>query len=221
MNLILSFIATGISLAFAGVVLGQYRRRRRPYQLVWGVALLLFAVGALGQMLAELGGWSPLLYRAWYLTGALLAAAYLGQGTVYLLAPRPLADATMVLLATLSLQGAALVSTLPVDLSRAIVGGFATGDGLPKTLLWLVVPLNVYGTVALVGGALWSIARTAARRKLDRRAEGTMLIAVGGLVVALGGTASRLGSPGFLYLAEAVGVALIFLGYLQTVAPAS
>jgi len=220
-NAVLSFAATAISLAFAVMVLQQFARRRRPHQAVWGVALLLFGAGTGCQLAAELVGWTALLYRLWYLTGAMLGAAYLGQGTVYLLAPRHAADLSCAVLVAASVVGLAVIAALPVDLARAVAGGAVTGNGFSPLLLILLIPLNTYGTLALVGGALWSAYRGRGNRTMRRRTVGTFLIAVGGLIVALGGTANRLGWPGLLYLSELIGIALIFLGYLQTAAPAA
>ena len=65
-------------------MLDQWRQRRRSFQLVWGLGLLCYGVGSGVEFLGAFG-WSPTLYRLWYLFGALLVAAYLGTGTVYLL----------------------------------------------------------------------------------------------------------------------------------------
>jgi hypothetical protein len=218
MNVVLSLVATLISLLFAAILYRQYMDRWRPYQLVWSLALLIFAVGTYCQFVAERNGWSDLIYRAWYYSGAMLAAAYLGQGTVYLMAPRKVAHVSLAILGMFSSAGLALVAVLPVDLHRALVDGNITGNGFPTTLLLLLIPLNTYGTVALVGGALWSVYRFWRKGTMGRRALGTLLIALGGMTVALGGTANRLGVPGLLYLTELIGVSVIFIGYLQTVA---
>ena len=59
-------------IAFAAVVLRQYVARRRTYQLVWGVALAMFAVGAGCEVVGDVWGWTPLLARLYYLAGATL-----------------------------------------------------------------------------------------------------------------------------------------------------
>ncbi len=219
MNLVLSLVTTGIALVFAAIVYRQYIDRWRPYQLVWSIALLVFAIGTFSQFVAERNGWSAIVYRVWYYSGAMLAAAYLGQGTVYLLAPRRVADVSMLVVAALSLVGLALVWRLPVDLGQAVTPSGITGNGFPPTLLALLIPLNTYGTIALVGGALLSTFRYLRLRKEGRLVTGTLLIAAGGLIAAFGGTANRLGVPGLLYLTEIVGLAGIFAGYLQTTTP--
>ena len=214
----LSLGATAISLVFAAVVYQQFITRRRPYQLVWSLALLIFGVGTFCQFVAEEHGWNEPIYRIWYYSGAMLAAAYLGQGTVYLIAPRAFAHASMAVLIALSLEGLGFALSVPVDLTRALVQGSVTGGGFPPYMLFFVIPLNTYGTIALVGGALWSVIRFWPDPSSRRRGVGTLLIAVGGLVEALGGTANRLGIPSLLYVTEMIGVAIIFAGYLQTVA---
>lgn len=75
-----------VSLVFAALVLEQWWQRRRAFQAVWGAGLVWYAISSGAQFAGAAFGWSPALYRAWYLFGALLVAAYLGMGTVYLLA---------------------------------------------------------------------------------------------------------------------------------------
>src|SRR5262249_717084 len=130
MRIVLSLVTTLVGVVFAALVLRQFFVRRRPYQLVWGSALLIFAVATCCQLLAEVIGWTPAIYRAWYFFGAVLGAAYLGQGTLYLLGPRNIADGFLTLLLVLSALGAFYVVTLPVDLARAVsAGGQVTGQG--------------------------------------------------------------------------------------------
>jgi hypothetical protein len=50
---------------------------------------------------------------------------------------------------------------------------------------------------------------------------GCLLIAIGTITVGLGGTMTRLGHREYLYIPMAIGVAIIFLGYLQTRAPSA
>jgi hypothetical protein len=82
----LPLIATVLSGGFALLLLDQWQRRRRPYQLAWAIGVTWFGVAALAEVLGSLVGWNGWLYRAWYLTGAVWVAAWLGLGTVLLLA---------------------------------------------------------------------------------------------------------------------------------------
>jgi hypothetical protein len=85
-NVVLPLGSSLVSFIFAGLVLAQWRGRRRPFQLVWAVGLLWYGISAGTEFWGSAFGWSDPLYRAWYLIGALYVAAYMGLGTVYLLA---------------------------------------------------------------------------------------------------------------------------------------
>ncbi|MAG36445.1 MAG: hypothetical protein CL878_09405 [Dehalococcoidia bacterium] len=63
-------------------------RPAKPYQLVWGLGLLWYGLSAGTEFLGNAFGWGEGLYRAWYLIGAIMVAAWLGQGECYLLKTR-------------------------------------------------------------------------------------------------------------------------------------
>src|SRR5512141_325528 len=90
MNLsaILSLISTVVSIIFAIILLRRYLARKGLHLLVWGVALLIYATGTFAEFYSG-QAWNATIFRLWYLCGATLAAAWLGQGTVYLLVRRP------------------------------------------------------------------------------------------------------------------------------------
>jgi hypothetical protein len=85
LNVVLPFLSSVLSFAFAALVFDQWLRRRQPYQLVWTIGLLWYGISAGTEFLGSAFGWNELLYRVWYLIGAFGVAAYLGLGTVYLL----------------------------------------------------------------------------------------------------------------------------------------
>jgi len=85
LNVVLPFLSSLLSFAFAALVGDQWLRRRQPYQLVWTIGLLWYGISAGTEFLGSVFGWSEPLYRAWYLFGAFGVAAYLGLGTIYLL----------------------------------------------------------------------------------------------------------------------------------------
>lgn len=85
-NVLLPLASSAVSFVFAALVFTQWTARRRSFQLVWALGLLWYAVSAGTEFWGSAFGWSEPLYRAWYLIGALFVAAYLGMGTVYLLA---------------------------------------------------------------------------------------------------------------------------------------
>ncbi len=85
MNVALPLATCLVSLVFAALVLEQWWERRRSFQAVWAAGLLWYAISSGTQFAGAAFGWSPALYRAWYLFGAIFVAAYLGMGTIYLL----------------------------------------------------------------------------------------------------------------------------------------
>jgi hypothetical protein len=85
-NVLLPLASSAVSFVFATLVFTQWLERRRSFQLVWAVGLLWYGISAGTEFWGSAFGWSEPLYRAWYLIGALFVAAYLGMGTVYLLA---------------------------------------------------------------------------------------------------------------------------------------
>lgn len=75
-----------LALLFALALLDQWRERRRAYQLVWAIGMSFFGIASGSEAVAAAVGWSELLYRLWYLTGAVWTAGWLGLGTAFLLA---------------------------------------------------------------------------------------------------------------------------------------
>src|SRR2546423_5304759 len=100
---------TAISAAFAVTLLRQYRGKPRPYLLAWSVALGIYAVAALTEVIGAAAGWDPLLYRTYYYFGGILVVGVLALGSIYLLAPRFGRTALLVLVV---LAGIGLAGTL-------------------------------------------------------------------------------------------------------------
>ncbi len=86
LNVGLPLASSVLSFVFAALVLDQWWQRRHAFQLVWGIGLLFYGISAGTEFIGSAFGWSEPLYRTWYLIGAFFVAAYLGLGTIYLLA---------------------------------------------------------------------------------------------------------------------------------------
>ena len=82
----LPLLSSVVSFVFAAAVLAQWSRRHRAFQLVWAIGLLWYGISAGTEFLGSAFGWNEGLYRTWYLIGAFFVAAYLGAGTIVLLA---------------------------------------------------------------------------------------------------------------------------------------
>jgi hypothetical protein len=223
-NIWLPFTSCVVSIIFAALVFRRYRARKGAHLLLWSIGLVFYGIGGFCEAYYGAFGWNALIFRLWYLFGAILVAAWLGQGTVYLLANRKWANGLMVLLALGSLYGLIRVfgAQLDPDLMTTSVhtGSELSGHAITTPGVRALTPFfNLYGTVTLVGGAAWSAWLFWRKRILLHRTIGNILIAVGAMLPAFGGTFSRFGLPGALYLGELLGAVLMFIGFIRATTP--
>ncbi len=214
-----SLLATTLTYCFAAAVLDQYVQRRRAYQLVWVVALTAFAVAFTAQLVAAIGGWTPLLYRLWYGFGALYAVPLLGLGTVYLLCPRWAKIVATVIVAELMLWGFLRIYGQPLSAAMLVPKPGATHPDtqlLPPDIRATAVLLNSLGTLVLIVGAAWSAFAFWRRRTARHRVASNVLIALGALIAGAAGALEKFGQPSLLYLGNLLGMTVIFLGFLRS-----
>jgi hypothetical protein len=215
----LPFLTSLIVFVFAALVFRRYLWRRGTHLLIWGIGLVMYGIGSFCEAYYTAVGWNPLIFRLWYLFGAILVAAWLGQGTVYLLASRRWANILMVILAVGSLFGLIRVFGAQLDPSL-IAGGELSGDAITSGGVRILTPVfNIYGTVTLVGGAAYSAWIFFRKRTLLHRAIGNVVIAIGAMAPALGGSLTRLGLGGYLYVSELIGAVLMFIGFIRATTP--
>jgi hypothetical protein len=221
---LLPFASCIISFVFAGLLFRRYLQRKGLHLLVWAVGMAFYGIGGLAEAFYVAVGWEPTMYRLWYLFGAILVAAWLGQGTVYLLARRRWAHLCMAVLGAASLFAMYRVFTAelnPTLMSSSLhTGAELSGQAIVSGGVRTLTPFfNVYGTVTLVGGAAWSAWIFWRKRILPHRVVGNIIIAAGALLPAFGGAFSRFGIPGALYLAEFLGAILLFAGFIRATSP--
>ena len=207
-------ISSVISFIFAVTVLDQYFARRKPFQIVWAIGLFIYCISCVTEFWVETYGLNDLVYRLWYFFGAICVAAYLGQGTIYLLASRRAAHIIMVILLLASIYAASKIFTISIDLTHMTT---LSATAMTSDVRLLAPFFNVYGTIALVGGALYGAWIFWRRRILPHRVLSNTLIAVGALLPAIGGSWLRFGAVHVpYYTLELVGIVLIFAGFLRT-----
>ena len=224
MNTILPFGSSLISFGFAVVILRRYWERKGLHLLLWGIGMIFYGIGGFCEGYYGAFGWNTTVFRMWYLFGAILVAAWLGQGTVYLLAKKTWAHGLMVILILGSIYGAYKVFGAELDptlmTSSLHTGSEMSGDAIITPGVRSLTPFfNLYGTVALVGGAAYSAWIFWRKRVLLHRSIGNILIAVGAMLPAFGGTFSRMGLSGTLYISEFLGAILIFVGFVRATTP--
>ena len=177
---------------------------------VWSVALAQFAVGAGALAWGTAFGWTPTVYRIFYVFGAVLNVGWLGLGTLWLVWYRSAAVAMTIVLATVSLGVIWYVAT------TSLVPGAAFGANLPRASE--VMPVlarnlsrwfSISGSVVVLAGLGMSIA-------LRRNASGLALLASG---VVVAGVASELARAGYVTVFSvglAAGIALMYAGFVRT-----
>jgi hypothetical protein len=204
---------------FVVLIFRRYRRRGSTPLLLWGIGLTMFGIASLAEAYSAVR-WQPVVFRLWYLSGAMLNAAWLGQGTVFLLSRRArLAWILLGLLIVGSLVGGYFVFRTPVDGTHFTVGAPLSAqyrEILPPgaTVRKLTPLFNIYGLLTLVGGALYSAWLVHRREDVPQRVVGNVLIAIGGLVLGFASTLVRLGWADYLYAAEFLAAASMFAGFL-------
>ena len=224
-TILLPLTSSIISFVFAFFVFKRYLAGKKgEYLLLWGIGLVFYGIGGFCEFFYGAFGWNALIFRLWYLFGAILVAAWLGQGTVYLLAKKRWAHALMILLGLGSIYALIRIFTAQLDPSLLTTsvhtGSELSGHAIVTDGVRVLTPFfNLYGTVALVGGALYSAWIFWRKRVLLHRTIGNILIASGAMLPAFGGAFSRMGIPAALYLGELFGVILMFIGFVRATTP--
>jgi hypothetical protein len=178
--------------------------------------------------------WSPLAFALWYWTGALMVAPWLGQGTAYLLIRRGNIarniQMALILVGFMTLPWTVFLTPfnesawyMGADMTQIYrdyenpqtgetVSGIMAGSSR-GTVRFFSPIMNVWGTILLVGGAIYSAYLFRRKEIMRNRVVGNWLIALGGLLPAVGGALIRLGDPSFKYFGEMGGAIFIFMGF--------
>jgi hypothetical protein len=215
---LLPFFTTAIIFVFAVLVFRRYAQRGGLHSLIWGIGLTMYGLGTLAEALLAIT-YSPVMLHAWYLFGAILTPAWLGQGTVHLLVRRKkVANTLLVILIVATAIATVKIFSLPTKDALYVIGVPVSAqykDVMPRdtfTAILLSV-FALYGTVTLVGGALYSAYIFLRKRIMPQRVLGNVFIAIGGLSPALGGTLASRGMGDYLFASELIGAVLIFIGF--------
>lgn len=207
-----------ISALCCGMIVRDAIAKPRPDKIAWAIAFALFAVAAASEAIGSLSEWTPALVRIYYLAGAVLVVGFLALGELYLLAGKRIARYAPGVAMLVTAFAATLVFGAPVNAELLAHDGW---EALERntTLTITTIFLNAGGTLVIAGGLLYSAWSFKRRGIMRNRMIGCLLIAIGTLVVAMGGTATRLGSREYFYVMMTIGAAIIFAGYLATRQP--
>jgi len=216
----LPIVTTALTVPFSWSLWTRYRTRpTATHLLCWSIGVAIYGVGTLTEALTTLTGWHAAIFRAWYISGALLGGSPLAQGSVYLLLRRKTANRLTVALITYVSIAAICVLLSPLDYSKVEVHRLS-GAVLEWHWVRLLSPVvNTYAVIFLIGGAIASAIRYSRKRETRHRFIGNALIAIGAILPGIGGTATRLGHVEVLYVTELIGLSLIWFGYRLNIRP--
>lgn len=208
---------------FAWSVLHRFLRSHAPQQLAWAVALTLFSLASLAAAAGMSLGWSAGWFRTYYYLGAVVNVPVLALGTLYLYLPRRLGHLLATLVAALAAYAAIVVMGAEIDPAlRGIEGAIPTGSEViaegPRRLSRYY---SYSGFVIVVTGALWSALKLRRRpgEGPRRLMQGNVLIAAGTSVVAVASVLARQGSGSVFAVGLAVGVAVMYAGFVRASGP--
>ncbi len=180
---------------------------------VWSVALAQFSAACLALAWGIAFGWTPLVYRVFYLFGAVLNVAWLALGTIWLLAPRRFALAFNAIFAAGAGISTALVMT----------SGLAEGAAAALAAAQLPHPKDVMGDVPRVlsryfsiGGSVVVLAGLVAGVVRRRFAAGLALLALGVVIAGVASELMRAGYVAAFCVGLVLGIAVMYAGFVRS-----
>ncbi len=211
MDSILAVLAAAAATAFSTDLWLDYRRKPRPHVVAYAVGMTMFAIATWALFAGLTFGWNGLVYRTFYLFGAVLNIMYLALGSMFLVVGKRSGHVMAILVGAFTAIAATLVATVPFA-NLLPDGGvpediFASGFG-PR--LFAIIGGALGGTILMV------LALVSAFRFWNKNRNivwGNLLIVGGTLAAASGGTAVALGEGGGLALSLLVAATLIWWGY--------
>lgn len=218
------FLACALSIVAAIFIVDQYVVRPRPYKLLWTFGLLFYGIAAGAAGAGALAHWTVLDYKAWYYFGGVLTAAYLGLGSLSLLAPRRVALFAIIIGIAVTVYTGVRILMLPVSpevaarlatLSTSAVTDVKNFSIMPADVRILAVAvMNIPGALLLFGGAAWSAWRYYRQHAPGYRVFSMVLLALGSVFPSVLTGLQALGYTSGAALGELLGAACILVGFL-------
>lgn len=211
--------AGAVALVFALRLGRQFATRRRPYQLLWAMAMLMYGAASLAVVAGVAGGWTRPEYQVFWVLGAVLNVPFLAAGEIDLLARnRTVWSVLGLVLVFVSAYAVATTRVAVFDpsaLARDLPSGKEVfGAGTPAHRLPQLISIPSY--LILVGGAAWSAWRMRGRPELRDRFTGTLWIAIGATVIAgVGSAFAAMGNLPVFSISLLVGIAAMFWGFVR------
>jgi hypothetical protein len=212
----LPLLTAAVAFIFTVFLTRQYVQRRKTHQLLWTIAMLFYGLAALMEFLmnADLMGANLTIFKVYYILAGSLVGL-LGSGVVYLLVRPSVAKFFLAFMVVLSIG--LLVTSLSTPLDESILRESFSGElgegfrdashAYPITVRIFSIIENSVGGTILIGGAVYSYIR-------NRKRTYNLLIALGGLLPMIGGSAlGFFQNPDIFFEFELGGIIFLFLGF--------
>lgn len=211
MDAVLALLAALAATVFSVDLWLDWRRRPRPHIAAFGTGMTMFAIATWAFFFGLVFGWTGILYRTFYIFGAVLNIPFLALGSMFLVVGKRAGHIMAVALGALIAISLTLTATVPFANPLPETGVphdvFASGFG-PR--LFAIIG-GAMGATILIVLALVSVFRF---WKTNRKIVwGNLLIVAGTFAAASGGTGLALGESSAFALSLLLAVTLIWAGY--------
>jgi len=217
-------LAAICALLAAIFIFDQHLNRPRPHKLMWTLGLLFYGLAAGADFLGVVGGWSVGEYKVWYYFGGVLTAAFLGLGSLYLLAPRRVGHIATAVAVVIALYAGARILFFapfsPADVHTlataptSVITNVRAFKPLPGDLEVAAIIMNIPGALLLFGGAAWSAWQFWRKRARVDRLTSMVLLALGSVFPSILTGLQALGNSGGAALGEFLGALCLLSGLL-------
>jgi hypothetical protein len=210
--------AAAIAAVFGVMLLARFVRKHRRYEGIWAIALFMFAAASFATFLGVVRGWTGTDFRVYWLLGAVLDVPFLFEGELYLLArDRVWVHLTLLVLIAASVYAGVRVWNAPIrpgPLAGSLpLGKEVFGDHSLPYRLSQFYAFPAY--FLLLAGLLWSAWHMRGQPHLRNRTAGTLGIAMGATIVAIGsGVGAGFHIVSLFSAGLAVGIAVMFWGFI-------
>lgn len=214
-------ITTIVAFTFTILLLWQLVHRRKIHQILWTIAMALFAIAAMMEYLAnpDVIGPSAMLIKIYYISAAPLVGL-LGAGVLYLLVRRKIANiylGVVIILASILLIGGLSTDLNEEVIANAFQGSLTEGfsesvDLFPFAIARLPsILLNSTGGLLLIGGAMFSFVK-------NRKLKYNIPLILGGVFPSLGGfLLGIMKNEDVFFEFELAGTIFLFLGFVMSI----
>lgn len=213
-------VAAVVAAVFAVMLFRQFSARRGQAQLLWAIAMAMFAVACTALAIGVGSGWSKTLFALYWAFGAVLNVPFLAGGELVLLFRKKwvLWATWLVLIFSIAFTFSVLRGADVHGLAEQLPAGkevFGLGTQPQRLPQYFSYPAYFI----LVAGAVWSAWKMRGHPELKDRFVGTLLIALGATIVAGGAAFAAEGKVLGFVITLLVGISTMFWGFLRASRP--